>query len=350
MTGMRTRSATVWLALLPFLAGCPTDKPATPTASGTSPSKIEELKVGFLPVTCHLTCPVTDFATRTSTTARYESQKFLSWPDVANAFKAGRLDATFMIAPLAMVLREQGVPCHIVYLGHRDGSTVIVAKNNPAKSLKDLKGQTFAIPNKASNQYLVIRYLMEKEGMAPEDLKFKELPPPQMPAALAAGSIAGYFVGEPHAAKAEVTGVGRVLYKAKDIWPQFISCVLVVSDRLIAEKPALVKDLVRGIAESGEWAENHRDEAAKVAAPYFLQDEKLLKYVLNDPGRVSYRQLTPGDTEMSTIRDMAVKAGILKRPIPLADFLDRQFIPQKINEAKVDMSQAGAPTAPGQGR
>ena len=34
-----------------------------------------ELKVGYLPVTCHLTCPVTDFATRTSTTNRFESQR-----------------------------------------------------------------------------------------------------------------------------------------------------------------------------------------------------------------------------------------------------------------------------------
>ena len=339
---MRYASALPFLAALPLLAGCP--KPASSPA-GTAAGVREELKVGFLPVTCHLTCPVTDFASRTSKTARFESQKFLSWPDVANAFKAGRLDATFMIAPLAMVLREQGVPCHIVYLGHRDGSTVIVAKNNPAKTLKDLKGQTFAIPSKASNQYLVIRYLMEKEGMKPEDLQFKELPPPQMPAALAAGGIAGYFVGEPHAAKAEVTGVGRVLYKAKDIWPQFISCVLVVSDRLIAQKPALVKDLVRGIAESGEWAETHRDEAAKVAAPYYLQDEKLLKYVLDDPGRVSYRQLTPGDAEMEKIRDMAVKAGVLKRPIPVTDFLDRQFIPKEFKAAKVDMTDAGKPLA-----
>ena len=337
---MPTRRAFLCLLGVPLLAGCP--KPATtPTSSSPNIAAREDLKVGFLPVTCHLTCPVTDFASRTSSTAHYESEKFLSWPDVANAFKAGRLDATFMIAPLAMVLREQGVPCHIVYLGHRDGSTVIVAKNSTAKSLKDLKGQTFAIPNKASNQYLVIRYLMEKEGMAEGDLIFKELPPPQMPAALAAGSIAGYFVGEPHAAKAEVTGVGRVLYKAKDIWPQFISCVLVVSDRLIAQKPALVKDLVRGIAESGEWAENHRDEAAKVAAPYFMQDEKLIKYVLDDPGRVSYRQLTPGNEEMTKIRDMAMKAGLLKTAVPIADFLDTQFIPQKIEAAKINMADAG---------
>ena len=96
--------------------------------SGESKTALQELKVGYLPVTCHLTCPVTDFATRTSTTNRFESQRFTDFPTVVESVKGGRLDATFMIAPLAMKLREQGVPVKIVYLGHRDGSTVIVRK------------------------------------------------------------------------------------------------------------------------------------------------------------------------------------------------------------------------------
>ena len=62
-----------------------------------------------------------------------------------------------MLAPLAMKLREQGVPVHIVYLGHRDGSTVIVRKDLPAKSSERSQGHGFAIPSKYSNQYLVIR-------------------------------------------------------------------------------------------------------------------------------------------------------------------------------------------------
>jgi NitT/TauT family transport system substrate-binding protein len=65
-----------------------------------------------------------------------------------------------------------------------------------------------------------------------------------------------------------------VLYYAKDIWPHFISCVLVVTDKLIAERPAVVRDLVRGIAESGEWAETHRVEAAKVVSPYFRRTSR----------------------------------------------------------------------------
>src|SRR5262245_13010749 len=130
-----------------------------------------ELKVGFLPVTCHLTCPVTDYATRTSTMTRFESQRFTDFPTVVESIKSGRLEATFMIAPLAMKLREQGVPVKICYLGHRDGSTVIVRKDLPTQNLRDLRGKTFAIPSKYSNQYLVIRKLLEDQGLKPEEIK-----------------------------------------------------------------------------------------------------------------------------------------------------------------------------------
>jgi NitT/TauT family transport system substrate-binding protein len=250
----------------------------------------QQLNVGFLPVTCHLTCPVTDFASRTSATTRFESQRFTDFPTVTETVKSGRLDATFMVVPLAMKLREQGLPIKIVYLGHRDGSTVIVHKDSPARNLSDLRGKIFAIPTRFSNQFLVMRKLMEDNGIAPEEINFVELPPPDMPGALAARAIDAYFIGEPHAAKAELDGTGRVLYHVKDIWPHFISCCLVVTEKLIRERPEVVKDLVRGIAESGEWAETHRPEAARLVAPYFRQNEEVIRYVLQQPpDRVSYR-------------------------------------------------------------
>ncbi len=301
----------------------------------------DTLGVGFLPVTCHLTCPVTDFATKSTTTGtRFVSQRFTEFPTVVEALKARKLEATFLLAPLAMVLREQGVPIHIVYLGHRDGSTVMVRKDSPARSLRDLRGKTFARPSKFSNQYLVITKLMEDEGMQPSDINFVDLPPPDMPAALAAGAIDAYFIGEPHAAKAEVSGTGRVLYYAKDIWPRFVSCVLVVRDELIRDKPQVVRDLVRGIAESGEWAERNRLDAAKVAAPYFRQDQKLLEFVLTQPpDRVSYRHLTPTDDDLNMIMKYALKAGILKKPIDINDLVDRRFIPADIKPAMIDASR-----------
>jgi ABC-type nitrate/sulfonate/bicarbonate transport system substrate-binding protein len=74
-----------------------------------------------------------------------------------------------------------------------------------------------------------------------------------------------------------------------------------------------VRDLVRGIAQSGEWAETHRTDAAKVVSPYFRQDERVVRYVLTQPpDRVSYR-------------------------------MDRSFIPADIKPADIDMATAGQP-------
>jgi NitT/TauT family transport system substrate-binding protein len=282
---------------------------------------------------------VTDFATRTSATTRFESQRFTDFPTIVESIKSGRLEATFMIAPLAMKLREQGVPVKILYLGHRDGSTVMVQKDSAAKSLRDLRGKVFAIPSKYSNQNLVIHKLMEDQGVKPDEIRFVEMPPPDMPGALAAKAIDAYFIGEPHAARAELDGSGRVLYHAKDIWPRFISCVLVATEKLIKERTAVVKDLVRGVAESGEWAETHRLDAAKVAAPYFRQDEKVVRYVLTQPpDRVSYRMLTPTDEDLQQIHDMALKAGILGKPIEMKDLIDRSFIPADIKPAAINVN------------
>ena len=102
----------------------------------------------------------------------------------------------------------------------------------------------------------------------------------------------------------------------------------------------MVKDLVRGIAESGEWAERNRLDAAKVVSPYFRQDEALVRYVLTQPpDRVSYRTLTPEDDEMQQIADMGLAAGILERRLDVRDLLDRRFIPEEIRPAPIDIAR-----------
>jgi NitT/TauT family transport system substrate-binding protein len=98
-------------------------------------------------------------------------------------------------------------------------------------------------------------------------------------------------------------------------------------------------DLVRGIAGSGEWAETHRIEAARIVSPYFRQDENVVRYVLTQPpDRVSYRMLTPTDEELRQIHDMAVAAGILERPIDIQNLFDRRFIPNYVKPANINLN------------
>ena len=180
--------------------------------------------------------------------------------------------------------------------------------------------------------------------MNPDDITFVVLPPPDMPTSLAAGAIDAYFVGEPFCAKAELDGIGRILYYARDIWPNFISCALVVHEDLIRDHPEIVKDLVRGIAKSGAWAETHRAEAAKLAAPYYRQNEKVLNYVLTaDPKRVSYLQLTPTDADMQQIMDQGLKMGLLKNHTPMNELVDRDFVPAAITPAPIDAGKIPDP-------
>ncbi len=311
---------------------------------GSNKNALRELTVGFLPVTCHLTCPVTDYASKTTETGtNFNSRVYSDFPTVVSALEAKQVQATFMIVPLAMKLREQGVPVKICYLGHRDGSEIVVGKNSPYRSLLDLKGKKVAIPSLYSNQNFVFHKLMGDYGMKPDDISFIVLPPPDMPTSLASGAIDAYFVGEPFCAKAELDGIGRILYYARDIWPNFISCALVVHEDLIKQHPEIVSDLVRGIAQSGAWAETHRAEAAKLASPYFRQDEKVLNYVLTaDPHRVSYVQLTPTDEDLQQIQDMGLSLGLLKKHIPMSELIDRDFVPQNITAASIDASKIPA--------
>lgn len=312
-----------------------------PGPAATAAQARETLAVGFLPVTCHLTCPVTDYASRTSTTGtEFNALRFTEFPPIIEALKTKKLQAGFLTVPIAMRMREQGAPIRMVCLGHRDGSQLVVRKDLPGQTLRDFKGRTIAIPSPFSNENFFVNKLLRDQGLTAEDFKFVVLPPPDMVAALATKVIDAFIVAEPFCAKAELDGHGRVLYYAKDIWPHYISCCLVVHEDLIKERPEIVRDLVRGVHESGEWTEQNRTAAAKLVSPYFRQDEKLLDYVLTQPAdRVTYRNLNPTDEELMKIQDLGMSLGFLKTKTPIDQLIDRQFIPASVQAPKLDLGR-----------
>src|ERR1051326_8236948 len=79
---------------------------------------------------------------------------FQGFPEIKEALIANRMQAGFLVAPMAIALRSQGVPIKIVYLGHRYGSAFVVAKDGPVHSVRDLGGRTIAVPSRFSDQRL----------------------------------------------------------------------------------------------------------------------------------------------------------------------------------------------------
>ena len=262
----------------------------------------------------------------------FQAQRFGDFPTMKEALIARKIDATFMIAPLAMKLVADGVPVKIVYLGHRDGSALTIAKDSSVQRFEDLAGKRVAIPSRYSNQNLLMRRMMKQRGMEPQAIELVEMAPPDMASALAARSIEGYIVGEPHNAKAEIGGYGRILYFMKDLWPDFISCVLVVRQEIIEERRPLVQELVQGIADSGAWLDDpedsldHRKRAAEVVGKLFYnQDPKLLEHVLLQPNRVAYSRLVPPKDTFDEIMDLAVETKVIERRMRFEEYCDTSF-------------------------
>lgn len=311
------------------------DVPAAATpASGVAR---ETFKVGFIPVTCHLTCPVTSWVTQHSDAGTvFEAQKYMDFSAMKEALIARKIDATFMVMPLAMKLAVDGQPVKIVYLGHRDGSAIIVPVDSPMKTFEDLRGKKVAIPSRFSNQNILMRRMMKQYGMKEGDIELKELPPPEHPTALATKSIDAYIIGEPHAAKAELDGTGRVLYQCGELWPGFISCGLVVRQEVIEQRRALVEELVRGIATSGKWLDQDKDSGAQhrkdasivVGKIFYSQKPELLSYVLTkDVDRVKYTGLKPPKERFDEMMQLGVEMGLYPRFMPFEEYCDTSFAP-----------------------
>jgi len=265
-----------------------------------------------------------------SGTGFYEPVRFSGFPEIKESIVSGHLPATFMLAPLAMKLRQEGIPVKIVYLGHRDGTALMVHKQSSIYSIRDLKGKTIAVPNRYSNQYLILFKALSNLGMTIKDLNIVEMPPPDMPAALYSRAVDAITSGEPFMGQTELEGYGRVLYQAKEIWPNFISCVLVVREDLINSHPEGVQRLVDGIARSGKWLESgmdHRMMAAEnVARQYYNQRPELLQFVLSKPpDRVTYSNLLLVRKDFEEIERLAIQAGILKDSIKFEDYADPRF-------------------------
>jgi len=261
----------------------------------------------------------------------FRSLKFGDWPTVKEALIAKDIGGVFILAPMAMQLRADGIPIKVVYLGHRDGTAIVVGTDSDIQDFGDLRGKTVAIPSRFANQNILMHKMMKEWGMPANSIDLREVPPPEHPIALRTGSVDGYIVGEPFAAMAEMDGYGRVLYHTKDIWPEFISCVLVVREDLIEGERELIQELIDGIAKSGKWLDedqSHRMDAAEVTAEHFYdQDPELLKHVLSKPvDRVKYTNLAPLEGDFDEIMNLAVEIGVLSAPVAFEEYADDSFV------------------------
>jgi NitT/TauT family transport system substrate-binding protein len=290
-----------------------------------------KITVAYLPVTCQLTCPVTDYISKYSLSGEmFLPKMFQGFPEMKEALISNRVQAAFIVAPLALALYSQGVPIKIVYLGHRYGSAVVVRKDGPIKTFADMRGRTIAIPSRFSDERLLLFRAMKVWGIKPGEIKMVEMAPPDVSSALAAHAIDAFVMGEPFPSQAEIGGFGRVLFQAREYWPDYMSCILVVRQDLIDTRPDVVQTLVDGIARSGLWlntSKPHREDASDfVGRFYYNQKPALLRWALTNPmDRVMYSPLAPRKADFDMVRDLMMETGVLNKKLEFSEYVDTRF-------------------------
>ena len=272
------------------------------------------VRMGYMPVIANLACPLLDFATKEGNGIRFEALKFSSFAEMGEALRNGHIQAAFIIAPLSIVLRQQGAEVRVVYIGNRHESTLVVRKDLKVKDFGDLAGKKIAVPIRYSGHNVAIRRLAEQFEIRGAQLNIVEMNPPDMPSALATGSLDGYFVGEPFAAQTIRSGKSKVLYYVEQVWPGFICNLLLVRQDFINEHPDQVQMLVQGAARSGFWAREHTKEAAAIVAQYWNQPVELIEFALGTPrNRIVFDRFVPKDEELQFLANEMMRFKLLEK-------------------------------------
>lgn len=271
------------------------------------------VKMGYMPVITNLAAPLLDYASsQTEGKIRFKAIKFASFAEMAEALRNNEIQAAFIIAPLSIVLRQQGEDVKVVSIGNRQESTFVVHKKLGAKTLNDLVGKTIAVPMRFSGHNLGLLKAISEAGLDGR-INVVEMNPPDMASALSSGALDGYFVGEPFAAQTLKSGTADLLFYAEHIWPGFICNLVLVKQQFVQEDAEAVKILVEGAIRSGLWARKNISQAAKIASQYWGQPVDLVEYALTTPkDRIVFDQYIPDHEELQYMADLMVRYKLLK--------------------------------------
>jgi NitT/TauT family transport system substrate-binding protein len=277
------------------------------------PDNQRVVRMGYMPVVTNLAAPLLDYVSRHGAAVHFEAVKFSSFAEMAEALRNDSIQVAFIIAPLAVVLRQQGVDVKVVMIGSRHESTLVARKTLNIKRLEDLSGRTIAVPMRYSGHNLCLLKMIEEKGLGGK-IRVVEMNPPDMASALTSGALDAYFVGEPFAAQTVLSGDAVVVDYVESLWPGFICNLVLMKSSWIEANPSVVGKLVEMAARSGIWAGRHPVEAAQIASDYWNQSAELVQYALTTPsGRVIYDRFVPKRSEIQTIADLMVRHNLARQ-------------------------------------
>ncbi len=188
---------------------------------------------------------------------------------------SGQLQFGFSNVPSLLIAQNKGLKFVGVAPGvastgvsGHDFSAILVPGDSSIKTAKDLVGKTVAVNNLNNIGEVAVRAGVKAAGGDPKNLKFIEVPFPDMPAALADHRIEAGWMVEPFVYIAQSRGDKVVNWPLVDIAPKAMIAVYFASAQYINANPDIVKRFKAAIAESLAYADAHADEVRQMIPTY----------------------------------------------------------------------------------
>ncbi|HYW20606.1 MAG TPA: aliphatic sulfonate ABC transporter substrate-binding protein [Nodularia sp. (in: cyanobacteria)] len=195
---------------------------------------------------------------------RVEWPEFAAGPQQLEALNAGGLDIASTAESPPIFSQASGVP--LVYLGANssDGqaTSLLVPKNSPIKSVKDLKGKKVAFQKASIGHYLTVRAL-EKSGLKLSDVESVSLAPPDANVAFSQGKIDAWFIWEPFVTRNVQNNNGRVLIDGGN-GLRDSNNFLSTNRKFYQENQKVIKVLLDEVQKAQNWAKNNPKELAQL--------------------------------------------------------------------------------------
>lgn len=284
---------------------------------------MQGIRVGYMPISDHLLAMVSH-QINGNAHLTIDLRKFLSWPSLVDAIRNRFVDVAFIMAPLALALKNEGAPIRYILDAGHGGSAITV--RDSIHSTKALSGAKLGLPMANSTHHLLLHAFLNNESISVRNgISATYLSPSYSIGALKNHQIDGFFCAEPWNTKAVYEGIGRILVRSNQISPNHICCIVVANDDFSKRHGNILRDYVKLLLAARELVWRDPEKCSRIQSLYTGIQPEIARDVLG-AGHISFSNLTPSREKIENTMDMAVCAGIIKNKCDLDTFVSSDFI------------------------
>lgn len=212
------------------------------------------------------------------------------------------------------IARERGLSMVIVasgglYSTKEPTSQLMVPKDSPLRTARDLNGKTVAINGLNSLSHFAVQAWIDKNGGDAKNVKFIDMPFAEMPITLVAKRIDAALVAEPQLTV--IKKDARVFSNAYDaVAEHFVISIWVATAAWAAANPDVARRFAAMIYRTAAWANTHRPQTAEVLAKTTQLDPGIVRSM----SRITFAESSdPGLIKPQL--DVTLKYGAITKPV-----------------------------------